>query len=137
LRARAAIAVLGLAIALPALACGYCVEDKIAAVYDHAVVAQALGRKHHVAFFAIDGAVAPADGARAARAAAESAYGVDRGSARVSAEAASLSVAFDPLRVPFAALEKQLQSKLAPRGLSLLILRVMERPAELKSVSRQ
>ena len=26
-------------------ACGICVEDKIAAVYDHAIVTQALGRK--------------------------------------------------------------------------------------------
>ncbi len=126
-----------MAIALPVLACGHCVEDKIAAVYDHAVVVQALGRKHHVAFFAIDGAVAPADGARAAKAAAESAYGVERGSARVSAESASLSVAFDPQRVPFTALEKQLQRMLAPKGLSLLTMRVMERPAELKTVSRQ
>ncbi len=135
--ARTAFAVFGIAFVLPALACGHCVEDKIAAVYDHAVVVQALERKHHVAFFGIDGAIAPADGARAVKAAAESAHGVDRGSARVSAESASLSVAFDPQRVPFAALEKQLQRKLAPRGLTLFTMRVMERPAELKTVSRK
>ena len=38
-----------------ALACGYCVEDKIASTYDHALVTQALAHKHHVAFFHIDG----------------------------------------------------------------------------------
>src|SRR3982750_1452609 len=39
----------------PAAACGYCVEDKIAATYDHAVVTQAFARKHQVAFFHVDG----------------------------------------------------------------------------------
>ena len=52
---------LGMATALQspgALACGHCVEDKIAAVYDHAMVTRSLAVKHRVAFFAIDGALA-------------------------------------------------------------------------------
>jgi hypothetical protein len=40
-----------------AFACGYCVEDRMAAVYDHAIVVRALERKHRVAFLAIEGAV--------------------------------------------------------------------------------
>jgi len=133
LKARALIAALGLALAPPAWACGHCVEDKIASVYDHAVVVQSLGRGQHLAFFAIDGAPAVAAVTRAV----ESVRGVDRGSVRVSAASGMLSLAFDPLRVPFAALEKQLQYMLAPQGVALLTLRVMERPAELKTISRR
>lgn len=130
----------GLLLALQgtAVACGYCVEDKIATVYDHAIVVQALGRKHHVVFFAIDGTLAPGDGTRRAiEAIAESAYGVDKGSARVSVESASLSVAFDPQRVPFAAVHRALEQKLAAKKLSLLPVRVMDQPAKMKAVGRQ
>ena len=134
---RALLAALGMAASLPALGCGHCVEDKIASVYDHAVVTQALAGKRHVAFFAIDGNFTPADGARTARDAAQSAYGVVQGSVRVSGQTASLSVAFNPQHVSFATLEKQLRRKLTPKGISLLALRVMERPVELKTVSRK
>ena len=79
-----------LALALPAQsgrACGYCVEDKIAAVYDHAVVTQALARKHQVAFFGLDGPLAGDENERRLiERIAETAYGADAGSARVSIE---------------------------------------------------
>ena len=39
-----------------AMACGYCVEDKIAAIYDHAVVQQAKLHQLQVLFFEINGA---------------------------------------------------------------------------------
>ena len=136
---RAILGAAGLLLALqgPAAACGYCVEDKMATVYDHAIVTQALGRKHHVAFFAIDGALTPGDGARRAiEALAESAHGVHKGSARVSVESASLSVAFDPQRVPFVVLHKALEQKLAAKKLSLMPLRVMDQPAKMKTVGR-
>ena len=137
---RAAIAAAGLLLALEApaaLACGYCVEDKIAAVYDHAAVARALGRKHHVVFFHIDGTLAPGERTRRAlEALAESTEGVDKGSARVSVESASLAVAFDPRRTPIVEVQKGLERKLAAKQLSLLPLRVMDRPAEIKTVNR-
>ena len=103
--------------------------------YDHAVVTRALGHKHRVAFYAIDGTLAPGEGAR--RAIVESAYGVDKGSARGSVESASLSIAFDPQRVPFPAVQRTLERKLAAKKLSLLPLRVMDQPAELRVVGRQ
>ena len=132
------LAALLLAGAAPAaLACGYCVEDKIAAAYDHAVVVRALGRKHHVAFFHIDGALASGEGTkRALEAMVESAGGVDKGSARVSVETATLSFAFDPQGAALARLHQVLEKKLAARKLSLMPLRVMEQPAELKAVKR-
>jgi hypothetical protein len=118
-----------------ALACGHCVEDKIAAVYDHAIVTQALNRKHQIAFFAIDGTLAPGVGTqRAIEAIVQSAAGVDKGSARVSVESTSLSVAFDPRHTSFAAVQHALEQKLSVKNLLLLPLRVMDQPATLKSM---
>ena len=37
------------------IACGHCIEDKVAAVYDHVIVAKAVREKHVVAFFGIEG----------------------------------------------------------------------------------
>jgi hypothetical protein len=139
LSVRVAIAA-GLALALQApaaFACGYCVEDKIAAVYDHAVVAHALGRKHHIVFFHLDGTLPPGERTRRAlEAIAESTAGVDKGSARASVESASLAVAFDPRRTPLTDVLQALERKLAPKQLSLLPLRVIDRPAEMKAVTR-
>lgn len=123
--------------ATSAIACGVCVEDKIAAAYDHAVVTRSIANRHAVVFYALDGPLAGGKAQlRALGQAAEAARGADPGSARVSLESASLSVAFDPRRVPFAAFEKSLERNLARSGVSLLLLRVMDRPAESKKVAR-
>ena len=114
-------------------ACGYCVEDRIASVYDHAMVSQALARQHQVVFFAINGSLAASSGEqqRIARIAL-TAKGVDPGSARVAIETAVLAVAFDLRAAPLAAVEASLQSKLALKGLSVQRLRVIDKPGELK-----
>lgn len=120
-----------------ALACGYCVEDKIASTYDHAVVTQALAKRHHVAFFHIDGVVAPGDATRhAIEASIISTPGVDKGSVRVAVETLTVSLAFDPARTPLPALQAVLDKKLRAKGLVLMPLRVIDSPAELKVVKR-
>lgn len=121
-----------------ALACGYCVEDKIASAYDHALVTRALGAGHRVAFYHLEGPLAQdAATRRAIVAAAESAPGVDKGSVRVAPETLTLSFAFDPRRTSLAAAEKAIDHRLASRRLSLYPLRVIEKPAELKEISRR
>jgi len=121
-----------------ALACGFCIEDKIAAVYDHAVVSTALTHKHQVAFFALAGEVATGTNSRREiEAVGNATPGVDKGSVRVSLEAATLSLAYDPVRTSFASLEDALSRKLAARRISVAILRIMDRPAELKSVTQR
>jgi hypothetical protein len=138
LNARAIFRVAGLLLALQgtaAIACGHCVEDKIAAVYDYAIVTQALGQKHQVAFFAIEGVLTPGNDVRQIIKAVESASVADKDSARVSVESASLSVAFDPRHVPFATLQKALERKLAAQKLSLHPLRVMSRAAKIKAMT--
>lgn len=116
--------------------CGYCVEDKIASVYDHALVTRAVGIGHHVAFYHLDGALAQnAATRRALASAAESVPGVDQGSARVALETLTLSFAFDPRRTSLAAAQSALDRKLAARKVSAFPLRVIERPGELKEVA--
>ncbi len=127
-----------LALAAPAaLACGYCVEDKIASTYDHAVITRALAQKHHVAFFHVDGPILPGDAAkRSIEAMVESTPGVDKGSVRVALETLTVSFAFDPRRSPLVAVQAALDKKLAAKRLALMPLRIIDSPAELKVVKR-
>ena len=104
-----------------ALACGYCVEDKIAATYDHAVVTHALARKHVVIFMHVDGAV---PSRRALERAVYSVPAVDRATARVSADLLTVSFAFDPARTGLGAVQARIEKRL---GVALMPLQVMER----------
>jgi hypothetical protein len=133
----AAAALALLAHAPAALACGHCVEDKIAAVYDHGAITQAMARGEQVAFFAIDGDFPAVDATRKAiEAAVRSIDGVDRNSVRVSLELASLSLSFKPARISYTELEKALGKKLADRKLKALPMKLVERAPAGKSASR-
>jgi len=129
---RAAVTVAGLLLSLQAFACGYCVEDKIAATYDHAVITRALASGHHVVFFHVDGAPV----SRAVLEQAASGRGIEKGSARISPDALTLALVFDPRLVSLVELNAQLDRKLAKHKASLLPLRLMERPADLQTVQR-
>ena len=121
-----------------AYACGHCVEDKIAGVYDHAAVTRAIGSRHTVVFFAIDGTLRPGQPARLKiEKIAASVAGVDPGSVRVSMELASLAIAFDPKRTGLAQVQKDLDRKLGALGLSLLAMRVMDSPGDLAAVPKR
>ena len=121
-----------------AQACGVCVEDKMAAVYDHAVIGKALGQKHHVAFFHVDGPLMAGEATkRALEQAAGTSSAADKGSVRVSVESASLAVAFDPQRFPVATLQGDLERRLSAKKLSLMLMQVVERPSDVNpSVAR-
>jgi len=119
-------------------ACGYCVEDKIASTYDHALVTQALAQKHHVVFFHIDGPLAQGEDARRwLEGTAAATAGVDKGSVRVSTGTLTISLAFDPARTSLVKVQNALERRLAARKLTLMPLRVMDRPADLRVVSGQ
>jgi len=91
-----------LAMASGAGACGACVEDKVAATYDHAVVQGAAAEGRVVVFCELKG---PIQAARIRKAAA-GVRGVDPRSVRVSANPAALSFSVDPRRrSPSAAVE--------------------------------
>jgi hypothetical protein len=114
----------GLMLAKAALACGYCVEDKVAAAYDHAVVVSAMDRRHEVAFLSIEGAAKGRE--RAIAGAVESVAGVDRGTVRVSLEGGAVSFAFDPAQGTASAIVVGVRKKLAPKGAHVDLLRVLD-----------
>ncbi len=136
MNARTRIAAVAIACLLPAAAhaCGYCVEDKIAAVYDHPVVVRAAGQQHRVAFFALAGPLSASDPAtrRAIERAVASTSGVDAQSIRLSLGNAALSFAFNPRGAPFGLLQRTLARKLAVHGVSLELVSTMDQPGDLK-----
>jgi len=110
-----------------AFACGHCVEDKVAAAYDHSVIVRSLERRHEVAFFAIEGALAAnSQLSREIQNALESTRGVDRGTPRVSPDGTSLSFAYDPARQKLGPITRALEKSLAPKALSISLLRVLK-----------
>ena len=123
---RAAL-VAALLVSTEALACGVCVEDKIAAVYDHAAVHQALAARRTVVFFHIDGKlVADERSKRAIAGIARATPGVDPASVRVSCELASLALAFDGRRTNLVKVQESLEKRLSAQGLSLLAMQVRD-----------
>jgi hypothetical protein len=82
---------IGLLAPVLAFACGACLEDKMAATYDDAVIRQAAAGHRTVVFCDVRGRIAPGR----LRAAAAKASGVDRASVRTSTEPAALSFALD------------------------------------------
>ena len=124
---RAGLAGLALAAVSPVFGCGYCIEDRVAAVYDHAVVAAALDQRHQVAFFAIAGELpASAESRRVLARALAFAQGIDARSLRVSVESASLSIAYNAKRVSSDQIIDTLNRKLEARGLSVSLLKVLD-----------
>ena len=101
-------------------ACGACIEDKVAATYDHAVVERAVAGGDVMVFCDISG---PLDAARL-KTATGRLRGVRPHSVRVSMQPAALSFAVDPrLQSPQAAVDAA-QRGLAP-GTHLAIVRVL------------
>ena len=122
-------------VAAPALACGYCVEDKVAAAYDHRVVERAFGQRHEVLFLSLEFArPVPGDAAVSIRRAVESIAGVDRGTVRIAVEAGALSLAYDPRRVQAAGILRTLGRDLAQLGVSFALLQ-LDGPDRLASGS--
>jgi len=79
-----------------------------------------------VAFFAIEGAIAAnSQLSREIQNALESTRGVDRGTARVSLPAGSLSFAYDPARQKLGPIMRGLEKTLEPKGLRTSLLRVI------------
>ena len=80
-----------------AIACGICLEDKVAATYDHALVERALAQ-HRVVVFAEPRASVDERRLKAFAAAARRSPGVDAATVKTSAAPASVSFVLDPKR---------------------------------------
>ena len=133
MKVRLAGKVIALCLALSStvvIACGYCVEDRIAAVYDHALAQRTRVLKHEMIFFAWDGPLTRSEVSKQKIMALGAAVpGVDPGSLRVSMEPAALALAFDPQRSSGQSIEAALQTKLRLMKLSIVRLQA---PASLQ-----
>jgi hypothetical protein len=113
-------AVLALPLA-PALACGACDEDKIAATYDHAAVQRAASQKRVVVFCDVQGQVLDAERMRRVAAATS---GIDAASVRTSSAPTTISFTVDPRRRSPQSAAAALQRG-APAGTRIAIVRVL------------
>lgn len=82
-------------VSFQAFGCGACIEDKMAATYDDAVVQKAAAKQHLVVFCDVKGPLS----ADLLVSAVKGVPGVDPTSVRTSTEPAALSFALDPSKV--------------------------------------
>ena len=133
---RAMVAGALFAVVLAAEACGYCIEDRVAAVYDQAIVDSALVQGRRVVFFGLEGSPRLSGATGRAVLAALNGSGTVRGSARVNLENAAAAVAYDPARTDPGALALSADRALAPFGLTLAPLRVTDEDGKLTDPDR-
>jgi hypothetical protein len=105
-------------------ACGACIEDKIAATYDHATVTAAAAKGDRVVFGAIDGPIDTRQVSERLRATAPKIHGVRQGTVHASTAPPAFSFAMDRRAQPAEAAVAELEQRLAIPGLRLTVIRV-------------
>ncbi len=125
-------AALALAAATGTLACGFCIEDRVAAVYDSAVIESAVANRRHVAFLAIEGGTALDPAARRALVKALEGAGAVRGATHIAPDNAAAAVVFDPKRTTLAQLVAAGDKALASRNRKVTALRVIDGTGKLR-----
>ena len=107
-------------------ACGFCIEDKVAAAYDHAVIKQAVERGHEVVFVEIAGAepLKPAQW-RFLIKTVDNAVGVERGSVRTSVAPQVLSFELNASRSASAAVLKQINEGLRKQQMRVDLVKIL------------
>jgi hypothetical protein len=113
-----------------ALACGVCIEDKVAATYDHAVVTRAAARHQLLVFGEVQGAVDMKAATDTIVRAAPQVQGVDRKSVRTSVSPPAFSFALAPATLAPDAAVAELQKRLRIEGVKLSVLRVIRSDAK-------
>ena len=110
-----------------AMACGYCVEDRIAAVYDHALVQRTQASKLQLIVFAWDGPLIRSEASRRKlMGLVGETPGIAKGSTRVSMEPAALAVAFDPTQTSLEKIQAALQKRLGVMKISIVPLQASQ-----------
>ena len=110
-----------------AFACGYCIEDKIAATYDHRVITKAVSMGHAVAYAEIVGMPGLSTAAEKEIAGiVEKVPGVDLGAVRISLETPALSFAYDPRHFTSDSLLLQINRNLAPQRVRVSLIRIIQ-----------
>ena len=115
-----------------AAACGYCIEDRVAAVYDQKVVDRSRASHRTVAFLSIEGSVRDDAASRRAFIAALQRAGAADGSARVALPNAACSLAFDPARTSLDKVVAAANRGLAGQGVVVAPLRVIDAGGKMR-----
>jgi hypothetical protein len=108
-----------------ALACGACIEDKVAATYDYALAMKATQHGKIVVFADPQSGADPAKVERALRAAAAKAPGVEPASVRASQSPAALSFVLDPHGHDPAKTLASIRNASKVAGLELVLIKVI------------
>ena len=112
-----------LLLSFSALACGYCLQDRIASVYDHVLVTQTRQLNQKMLYLVWDG---PADHnektRRALIAITSRIKGVTKGSVRVSLEPPTIGLAFQPSSISREQIETALLQKLRTKKIVISAL---------------
>jgi hypothetical protein len=121
-----AVAMLCIAGSPAARACGFCIEDKVAATYDHAVITRAVERGHEIVFLEVMSAepIKPAQRRFIVRT-VESISGVGRGSVRTSVIPQALSFELDASRSIPAAVLAKINERLRKQQVSVGLIRIL------------
>jgi hypothetical protein len=133
-RTRQVLLAMALALRAPSpLACGICVEDQIAATYDHEVLVRAEAAGRDVMYAAVRGRNAGAPRSDAMiRQAIGAVSGVDRNSIRLSLLPPAASFAWDSKRHGSGAVLRAVNGRLAGSGLTLVALRTSSPKADTR-----
>ena len=105
-------------------ACGACVEDKVAATYDHAVIHAAIAKHRQVVFVAVDGTINVKKFNGRITAAAPKVRGVVAGTLRTSVAPPAFSFALDAAQTPEIAMA-DFRKAIADPGVRLTMVRIM------------
>jgi hypothetical protein len=108
-----------LTLAPAAWACGVCIEDKVAATYDHEVVVRAAAKGKVMVFCEVAGPLDP----RQIRNAVHRVRGADAASVRISSEPPAVSFALDAKQSPQSAVSAIQQA--VPPGTHITIVRLI------------
>jgi hypothetical protein len=101
------------------MACGHCLEDRVASVYDHALVEQAKQHRQTMMYLTWDGPVGRDENTRKLLLAqAARVPGVVLGSVRVALEPATIGLAFNPTQTNRDAVEAALRQRLVKSHIS-------------------
>jgi hypothetical protein len=106
-----------------AFACGYCLQDRIASVYDHALVTQTKQLNQRMLYLIWDG---PADHDEKTRRTligiTSRIKGVTKGSVRVSLEPPTIGLAYQPISISSEQIETVLLQKLRTKKIVVSVL---------------
>ena len=116
--------------------CGVCIEDKVAATYDHAVIHAAIAQHRQVVFVAVDGAVDVNKIGAQIAAAARKIHGVVAGTLRTAVAPPAFSFALDAVHKPETAMA-DFRKAIADSGVRLMMVRIMRDGALIEPPKQQ